>query len=142
MSEFKQVLDEGAEKLGKSVKKVVLRVILIVLLIGLVFSAGYMGYANFTFSKGTRTGNLIKLSKKGVLFKTYEGQLNLGGFQNDSDSGLSGNIWSFSVPKDKVYKVLEQHEGQKVKLFYKEKMQAMPWQGKTNYFVYDLEVVE
>jgi len=142
MSEFKQVLNEGAESIGKSFRKVVFRILLVIILVSLLTGVGYLAYANYTYSKGTRTGNLIKLSKKGVMFKTYEGQLNLGGFQNDADSGLSGNIWNFSVPSRDVYEKLEQYEGQKVRLFYKEKMDALPWQGKTHYFVYDLSPQE
>lgn len=141
MSEFQQVIEDGAKSVGKSFRKLVLRILLIVLIVCLLVGGGYLGYANFTYSKGTRTGNLIKLSQKGVMFKTYEGQLNLGGFQNNSD-GISGNIWEFSVPRNEVYELLGKYEGQKVKLYYKEKMQALPWQGKTNYFVYQLEKVD
>ena len=38
----------------------------------------------------------------------FEGQLNLGGFQSDTNDGLSGNIWAFSVTDDEVYKKLQQ----------------------------------
>ncbi|MCB9264402.1 MAG: hypothetical protein H6558_05175 [Lewinellaceae bacterium] len=75
------------------------------------------------------------------MFKTYEGQLNLGGFQQNSD-GISGNIWEFSVRDREVYGQLQSLQGKQVKLYYKERYKAMPWQGKTNYFVYRVERVE
>ena len=137
MSEFKQVVNEGLKKVGSWIK----RFVLIVLLLAIAGGAGYVWVSGWTYSDGTRAGNLIKISKKGVMFKTYEGQLNLGGFQQDVD-GVSGNIWDFSVPQRAVYEQLQNFEGQQVKLFYKERYNAMPWQGKTNYFVYKVQKVE
>ena len=68
--------------------------------------------------------------------------MNLGGFQSDESSGVIGNIWEFSVTNDEVYKELQTLEGKQVKLHYREKYKAMPWQGDTNYFIYDADVVE
>lgn len=138
MSEFKQVVKEGGQTVGGWVK----RFFLIVFLLAIVGGGLYLWVCNWTYSKGTRAGNLIKISYKGVVFKTYEGQLNLGGFQTDAQTGVSGNIWAFSVWDDEVYEQLQQHEGQQVKLFYREKYKSMPWQGDTNYFIYDVKLVE
>ena len=137
MSEFKQVVNEGLKKVGSWIK----RFVLIVLLLAIAGGAGYVWVSGWTYSDGTRAGNLIKISKKGVMFKTYEGQLNLGGFQQNSD-GISGNIWEFSVRDREVYGQLQSLQGKQVKLYYKERYKAMPWQGKTNYFVYRVERVE
>ncbi len=109
--------------------------------IALVVGGGvYMLYANWTYSDGTRTGYLIKISEKGYIFKTYEGQLNLGGFQDSDQGNIVGNTWNFSLKDDALYKKLGELEGQKVTLSYKEINKAMPWQGDTNYFVYDAKV--
>ena len=137
MSEFKQVVNEGLKKVGSWIK----RFFLIVLLLAIAGGATYVWVSSWTYSDGTRAGNLIKISKKGVVFKTFEGQLNLGGFQQNVD-GVSGNIWDFSVPKKDVYEQLQNFEGKQVKLFCRERYKAMPWQGKTNYFVYKVEQVE
>ena len=137
MSEFKQVVNEGLKKVGSWIK----RFVLIVLLLAIAGGAGYVWVSGWTYSDGTRAGNLIKISKKGVMFKTYEGQLNLGGFQQNSE-GISGNIWEFSVRDREVYGQLQSLQGKQVKLYYKERYKAMPWQGKTNYFVYRVERVE
>lgn len=117
------------------------------LLIGLVFlviaaGIGYVLYANYTYSEGMRTGNLIKISKKGMLFKTYEGQLKLGGIDlNNPDEGLS-DTWSFSVKDEAIVKQLEKLQGQRVVLHYKEINQSMPWQGDTNYFIVSIDQKE
>ncbi len=138
MSEYQQVVKEGKQKIGKMFK----RFLWGILIIGIIGVAGFFLVSNYTYSKGARAGTLIKLSKKGVMFKTYEGQLNLGGFKTEGAEGISGNIWEFSVWKDAVYDELQDYEGHQVKLFYREIIRAMPWQGKTNYFVYKVERVK
>ncbi len=95
-------------------------------------------FANY--SDGYRVGRVIKLSRKGYVFKTWEGQLNL--------EALSQNqgIWEFSVHRgdegirDDINKAVEQ--GYRVKLYYKEKLMQFDWRGKTKYFIYDVEKVD
>jgi len=137
-------ITETKESISKSVDsgvkktKSFFRLVLIYSSIALVLSGiGYMLWANWVYSEGTRTGYMMKISKKGYLFKTYEGQLNLGGLQEDNSSVL-GNVWSFSLKEDFLSKKLEEMEGKKVQLRYKEINKAMPWQGETNYYVYDV----
>lgn len=141
MSEFGQVVKEGAEEIAKKTWRGTKRVLLAVFILAVIGGVSYLWVMSWTFSEGTRAGTLIKMSRKGVVFKTYEGQLNLGGFQNNPQSGIVGNIWEFSVLKKSIYKELQQYEGKQVKLHYKERYKAMPWQGDTNYFVYDVEEV-
>jgi hypothetical protein len=81
-----------------------------------------------TYSEGVRS-KLIKFSHKGVVFKTWEGEIN---------QGMSGSqIFSFSVmDKDKqVITDLQEKEGQYVKLSYIERYKTFPWWGDTKYFV-------
>lgn len=127
-------IDSGVKKTKSFLKKV-----LILSMVGLVLTVvGYLLWANWTYSEGTRTGYLMKLSKKGYVFKTYEGQLNLGGLQEDNSSIL-GNVWSFSLDYDGLSHKLEDLEGKKVMLRYKEINKSMPWQGDSNYYVYAIE---
>lgn len=110
-----------------------------ILLIALLAVIAYFLYANYTYSEGTRAGNLIKVSKKGYVFKTYEGQLKLGGIDlENEDEGLS-DTWSFSVTNKEVVEQLEKLQGAKVIVHYKEINESMPWQGDTNYFVTSVE---
>lgn len=114
------------------------------LLLGIIGTTAFFGVSNMTYSEGTRAGYLIKISKKGFVFKTHEGQLNLGGVGSAGEvTAIVGNdIWEFSVSDDAVYQKLQEYEGKRVSLNYKEKMRSFPWQGDTNYFVYDVEPVE
>lgn len=122
----------------KKTKSFVRKLLLWSLLLGIVAAGIYLLYANYTYSEGTRAGDLIKISKKGYVFKTYEGQLKLGGIDlQNQDEGLS-DTWSFSVKDPEIVRQLEALQGEKVILRYKEINQAMPWQGETNYFIYEV----
>ena len=140
MSEFTQVVKRGMNTIGDAIRRFFLIILALLVLGGILYLWG----ANWTYSEGTRAGYLIKISKKGVVFKTFEGQLNLGGIQpgDAKSSGMIGNIWDFSVRKKDFYEKLQAYEGKHVKLSYRQIYQNMPWQGKTDYFVYDVEVVE
>ncbi|MEQ1746460.1 MAG: 6-phosphogluconate dehydrogenase [Saprospiraceae bacterium] len=104
----------------------------------LLFSAGYYLYRTYTISEGTRSGTLFKISKKGVVFKTYEGQLHLAGSMMLSQQ----STWDFSVQNAEVYEKLQQFEGKPVRCHYRQKVDAFPWQGDTDYIVYDAEPVK
>ncbi|MFK7032299.1 6-phosphogluconate dehydrogenase [Flavobacterium oreochromis] len=86
-----------------------------------------------TYSEGTRTGELIKFSKKGYVFKTWEGELS---------QGLSGNkIFSFSIldNENKTIEKLKNLEGRYVKVTYIERYKTFPWWGDTTYFVANVQ---
>lgn len=113
-------------------------VLVIVLLI-----AGFIGFFFFTnYSDGIRSGVMMKISRKGYIFKTHEGQLNIGGFDQTNDIGVS-NVWEFSITEDAVLEELEDamDNSQRVKLYYKEKYIKLPWLGDTKYFVYEVETL-
>jgi hypothetical protein len=59
------------------VKKILL---IIVLLIFGVFAFLYWG----TYESGVMAGKVLRISEKGILFKTYEGKLNLDTFGENS----------------------------------------------------------
>ncbi len=114
-----------------------------IIIIGLALFVGYILFvSNYHYSEGTRTGYLSKFANKGYVFKTYEGDIFLGGATADNNS-LINNQWSFSVPSDVngVIDSLHKHEGNIVKLYYYQVIKNMPWQGDTEYFVYKSEFV-
>ncbi len=102
----------------------------VLVLIGLYFFNIYVPY-----SEGFRSGRLIKLSKKGIIFKTWEGELSLG-IGHDQR-------WSFSIePGDEeVRQQLIDLQGRDVKVHYIERFWKIPWKGKTKYFAKGVEQV-
>jgi len=149
MSTFKEEFNQKKEDMGSSIKSGVqmtkrfLKRLLRLALILIVFGGGaYLFWCNYTYSSGTRSGYLVKISEKGYVFKTCEGQLNLGGIEGSTESGLVGNIWNFSVKDNAIHQKLLSIEGKKVTLHYNEINKSLPWQGDTNYFVTKVELVE
>ena len=109
----------------------------------------YVLYATFgyffTYSDGFRAGKLIKFSKKGYIFKTWEGQIYLGTLTPD-EAGIASKYWDFSVDKGNasVIKALEdamtsKHE---VRLHYREKVVQFNWRGETKYYVDSVNMVD
>lgn len=109
----------------------IFRKITIYVLLALTF--GLISYTlviyNFTYSQGVRSGVLSKFSNKGVIFKTWEGELNEG-------FGAT-RFFPFSVldNDEKVIEDLKKYQGQYVKLEYKERIKTLPWWGDTHYFI-------
>lgn len=103
----------------------------------------FLNLANY--SSGFRAGVPTKFSKKGVIIKTHEGTLNVGGLTNTSEGAIP-TTWDFTVKKsaDSVIAKIDKAilEGNRVKLMYEEKYVRFFWLGDTKYFVYDVEVLE
>ena len=123
-------------------KRVLLWVLFIAIAMSSIFIA-FVIYANF--SDGKRAGEIIKMSKKGLVIKTFEGQLNTGGF-SDAGGDITSSIWHFSV-KPSETEVMEEIDkaldgGYRVKLYYREKYVRLFFLGDTKYFVYKVEPVE
>jgi hypothetical protein len=111
--------------------KILFRILAAVVVLSICYALFVMYY---TYSDGNRAGKLIKFSRKGFVFKTYEGDLNLGGV-NTSNGGLVNNMWSFSVADDAVAAKLSSLEGKEITLHYKEKLRTLPWRGESKYIV-------
>lgn len=123
-------------------KSPVKKILGILLLVTVVVLAVLYFIFNFTYSEGNRAGVLIKFSKKGYVFKTYEGQLNIGGLGNVPNTAQMDNHWEFSVRNSAIADTLMLMEGKKVSLHYKEVVKNMFWDGETKYFVDGVKVIE
>ncbi len=116
-------------------KKMGRRFLWIVLGITLLIGLGYFVYSQLTYSDGYRSGQLVKISRRGVLFKTHEGTLNI------SPNGIM-TAWEFSVKNAEVSDKLERMEGKLVRVHYLQRYQVFFWQGETDYIVDEVELVE
>lgn len=82
------------------------------------------GGANWEYSSGSRSGVVQKLSKRGVIWKTWEGELNLG--YNTATSNSEGRttiapaLFHFSIESDEVAREVQaaQQSGKRVTLEY------------------------
>jgi len=97
----------------------------------LLFTAWTWIALTWTYSGGNRAGYVQKISKKGWLCKTWEGELSMVNVP-----GAAQERWLFSVRNDSVAHVIERSMGQKVALAYEEH-RGVPTScfGDTQYFV-------
>jgi hypothetical protein len=123
------------EQAKQTAKKIARRTLWITLAGLLVASLGYYVYRTWEVSDGTRVGTLFKISRKGLVFKTFEGQLHLAGSAMMSPQ----STWDFSVKDDATYQQIQLFEGKPVKCHYKELINPFPWQGDTKYLVFRVE---
>lgn len=111
--------------------KKLLGILTAVIVLSIISYFTFLYYA--TYSEGVRSGELIKFSYKGVVFKTWEGEIS---------QGISGaQIFSFSVlDKDKkVITDLQEMEGKHVKVSYIERYKTFPWWGDTKYYIVEVK---
>ena len=73
------------EQIKQKTKSIIRRIVWILVVILIASGIGYFTYSQMSYSDGYRSGQLVKISRRGVLFKTYEGSLNL------SPNGLMTN---------------------------------------------------
>lgn len=116
----------------KKMKKILIWAAVIILMIG-----SFMFYWNYynTYSEGNRAGVLQKFSKKGSLFKTYEGELIMSSITSTGNSTIASEKFYFSVKDEAVAKKMFELEGKNVTLQYEQKRGHLPWSGETDYFV-------
>lgn len=65
------------------------------------------GGMNIEYSEGARTGVPYKISKKGLIWKTWEGDLSLQLTTRNSEGQMINQIFSYSVADEKIAKEIE-----------------------------------
>lgn len=116
----------------------VTQVILILVVAGLLFAAYIWAMLNWSYSSGERAGWLQKLSDKGYLCKTWEGEMALV-----SLPGSMPEKFIFTVRDDRTAGKLNAVMGKRVSLHYEQHI-WLPTScfGETEYFVTDVKVIE
>lgn len=97
----------------------------------LIFAGWAWVTLHYTYSKGERAGYIQKISQKGWVCKTWEGELAMANLP-----GAMPEIFKFSVRDDAVAKQLMQNAGQRVGITYEEH-RGIPTScfGETAYFI-------
>lgn len=119
-------------------KKTIL-VVVAVIVVGVGgFSAYVWGSLHMSYSKGERSGYVQKLSKKGWVCQTWEGELAMV-----SMPGTAPEIFHFSTRDDATAEKINRSMGKRVALSY-EQHKGVPTKcfGETEYFVTDVKAVE
>jgi hypothetical protein len=128
------------ERVRSTTKKVVVIALITVVVVGaVILSFNYWA----VYDEGVRAGNVLRVSKKGMIFKTYEGQLNLQTFGALKGASPIMESFDFSVESSdtQVIKDLEAVAltGERVNLHYVKRYALFPWRGDTKYFITRVE---
>lgn len=115
-----------------SMKKLVAIIVFVFILLG----AGYYAFVYYlNFSEGYRAGELIKISNKGVIFKTWEGEISQGVSESQRF------VFSIEDKQIEVIEKLKNMQGKEVNLTYIERFGTFPWLGDTKYFITKVDLV-
>lgn len=128
------------QQVKRTAKKVLKITIIAIVLVGIaVFSYMYWG----VYEKGVMAGKVLRISEKGVMFKTFEGKINLETFGALKGTSPIAESFDFSVESDEK-ELIKQLEvvalsGERVNLNYIKRYVRFPWRGDTKYFVTKIE---
>lgn len=127
-------------KLKRRTKKVLKITVISLLLIAIaVFSFLYFA----TYEEGVMAGKVLRVSQKGMVFKTYEGKINLETFGALKGTSPIAESFDFSIYKSETTLIEELQKvslsGERVNLYFVKHYMTFPWRGDTKYFVTRVE---
>jgi hypothetical protein len=120
------------------IKKILSTFAFLILGLGFAFAVYIWVVLSWSYSEGERAGFLQKVSYKGWICKTWEGELSLVAIP-----GAAPEKFLFTVREDAVAQQLNAVAGKRVTLKY-EQHRGMPSScfGDTDYFVVAVNVIE
>ena len=128
------IISKPISKIGKLFKVFIWLLLIPVLL----FALYTWGALKWVYSSGERVGYVQKLSEKGFVCKTFEGELVLV-----SMPGTQAEKFLFTVKDPEVAKKINESIGKRVSLTYEEH-KGIPSScfGETSYFVQNVSVMD
>jgi hypothetical protein len=116
------------------------RLLFVLLVVGLaVVLFLYFG----VFERGVMAGKVLRIAEKGVVFKTFEGQLSREAFGTLKGVSPIAETYDFSVEarETEVLKELQAVAltGERVNLHFVKRYMKFPWRGDTRVFVTRVE---
>jgi hypothetical protein len=121
------------------VKLAFLKITIVIVLMAVLGFGGWTWFTlTYNYSDGERAGYVQKLSRKGWVCKTWEGELSMINYP-----GAAPEIFHFSVRDDAVAKQIDAVVGKRVALRYEQHINVpTSCFGETEYFVIGLRVIE
>lgn len=119
------------------------RVLFIVIILGaIILSYAYWG----TYEKGIMAGKVLRITEKGILFKTHEGKISLDSFGALKGVSPVAETFDFSVESDQAEVITQLSKvalsGERVNLYFVKRYMRFPWRGDSKYFVTKVERLE
>jgi hypothetical protein len=134
--ELENVFQRARRATVKILKRTLFILILLTIAVGTYL---YFG----VYERGVMAGRVLRVTEKGVLFKTYEGKLSLESFGALKGVSPIAETFDFSVESDRDEIIRQLQEvslsGERVNLFFIKRYMRFPWRGETKYFVEKVE---
>ncbi|MBL7739626.1 MAG: hypothetical protein JNK14_10425 [Chitinophagaceae bacterium] len=128
MDELKQTgVSENKNSFTRKAGRFFRKILIAALLIGIL--AIYWFFFN-KYSDGERKGTLIKITRKGNIFKTHEGEMWLSCRQT-----MNPEKFYFSVTNDSIANVMKVLQDECVQVTYVQYRATLPWRGDSKYIV-------
>jgi len=114
------------------------------LIVGIVISFAILAFLYWgTYESGVMAGKVLRISEKGLLFKTYEGKLSLESFGALKGVSPVAETFDFSVESSEKEVIEQLNEvalsGERVNLHFKKRFMSFAWRGETKYFITQVE---
>ena len=89
--------------------KIVITIGLAITVIGFIWFLFIMPITGvfYGYSDGQRTGDIYKFSKKGIIWKSWEGEMYLGGLVSSGQGNLEMEKFYFSIPETEEIEKME-----------------------------------
>lgn len=119
-------------------RSLVITMILVLVAASLLFAAYIWAMLSWSYSTGERAGWVQKLSNKGYVCKTWEGEMALVSLPGSMPEKFIFTVWD-----DKAAAKLNAVMGKRVALHYEQHIR-LPTScfGETEYFVTDVKIIE
>jgi hypothetical protein len=132
------------QSFGTRVKNKTMKIIRTIAIWAVILGLAAFSFMYFvSYEDGFMAGKILRVSKKGVLFKTYEGKINLETFGAMKGVSPIAESFDFSIEKSNPNLIKELEEvslsGERVNLFFVKYYFAFPWRGDTKYFATKVE---
>jgi hypothetical protein len=128
------------KKTARTTMKIIKRIFITTLILGIgVLAFMYWG----VYERGVMAGKVLRVTEKGMIFKTHEGKLNLESFGALKGTSPIAETFDFSVESNQT-EVIEQLQevslsGERVNLHFVKRYMKFPWRGDTSYFIEKVE---
>jgi hypothetical protein len=128
------------KRTARTTMKIIKRILVIALILGLgVLAFMYWG----VYERGVMAGKVLRVTEKGMVFKTYEGKISLESFGALKGVSPVAETFDFSVESAQA-EVIDQLQkvslsGERVNLHFVKRYMKFPWRGDTSYFIEKVE---
>ena len=129
---------------GQRVKRTTRKVVRLFIITALIVVVGGFCFLYWgTYEDGVMAGKVLRISEKGVMFKTFEGKINLETFGALKGTSPIAESFDFSVEKSETDLIKELEtvalSGERVNLYFVKRYITFPWRGDTKYFATRIE---